>query len=85
MIAVRVLLQGFGEVSQGSVGIPGVERDSCRVDALRGRLRAGRATGGLAFADLQIQPGPLDKLTLVRVLLNDVPEAVCCDAKIMTL
>ena len=69
---VRVIVFGiFGERSlqvldRGGL-VAGVERNGCGVDTFFGGPRRGFARRQLAFADLQIEPGALEQLPLIRV------------------
>src|SRR5262245_61242992 len=85
MVALGILRERPVQVLECGVRIARVQCDCCGVNRLGGRLRSGGSPRRFPLAHLQIQPGSLDQLALVRISLNDVPEVGGRAAKIMTL
>jgi hypothetical protein len=75
VIAVGCLAEGPVQMLEGGGRVAGIQRDGGGVDGFGGRLRSGWASRRLTLADLQEKTSALDELALVRIALNDIPEA----------
>jgi hypothetical protein len=85
VIVLRGVFEGLAQVSDGSIGITGVERDCGGIDSFVRRPRAGRSIGRFSFADTEIEPCPLEELSLVGIALDDRSELLGGGAKIVSL
>ena len=72
-------------MSEGALDVAGVQRDSRGVDRFGRRLRSGGPPSGLPFADLQVEPRPLDQLPFAWIALDDAAEAIGGGLEIVAL
>ena len=75
-VAARLLLDGALHVAERRLGIAGAQGHGCRVHPFGRRLGTGGPLGCFAFADAQIQSGPLDQLAFLRVSLEHLPKGL---------